>query len=86
MRTLRDPGHPGPPRIGVEVGQIDAADADGAARGGNQAEENGEQTGLATTARTGDGHRLTGLDGEAYVAQGGKRAARIADLEPFDPQ
>ena len=25
--TLRDPGHPGPPRIGVEVGQIDSADA-----------------------------------------------------------
>jgi hypothetical protein len=44
MRALRDPGHAGPPRVGVEVGQIDTVDGDHAPRCGDQAEENAEQT------------------------------------------
>ena len=73
VRALRDPGHPRPPRIGVEVGQIDAADGDRATRGGNQAEQDAEQAGLATAAGTGDGHHLTGPDGRGR-RRGGRGA------------
>ena len=86
VRALRDPGHPAPPRIGVEVGQIDTADGDRAARGGNQAEEDPEKGGLATAAGSGDGDHLPGLDGEGEVAESGERAVRVADLELVDPQ
>ena len=53
-------------------------------RGGNQAEQDAEQGGLATAARTGDGHHLPGLNGEGDVAESGQRAARVADLELVD--
>ena len=76
--ALRDPGHPGSPRVRVEVGQIDTADGDRASRSGDQAEQNAEQAGLATAAGTGDRQHLTGLDAEGDVTECRQRAARVA--------
>ena len=84
IRSLRNPRHLGPPRVGIEIGQVDATNVHGAARGGNQTKENGQQAGLATATGTSDGDHLPRLHREGDIAEGRDCPIRITDPEPLN--
>ena len=83
---LRDPGHLGPPRVGVEVGQIECPTATEPPEAGARPSRTLRRVdfpqplgpAMATTS-PGSTHRETSR-------QSRQRAAGVADLEPVDPE
>ena len=84
--SLGDPGHLGPPRVGVQVGQIERADPDSARGRTDEAQHHLEQGRLPAAARAGQGHDLARGDGEVDPVEGRLGPARVADHQVGDDQ
>ncbi len=62
VRSLRHPGKLRAPRVGVELGEVDTADAHRSALGRDEAEQHAQQRRLATAAGAGKRHDFACLD------------------------
>ncbi len=83
VRMLRHPGDAGVPLFQVEVVEVAAPDADASPGGAHETEQGVEKRGLARSARTDQGDRLPGFDGEAHVRHGIRGTSGIADGHAF---
>ena len=83
-RPLRHPGDLGPPPLGVDVGEVHAADPDRPGIGPDEAEQHGQQRGLARPARPDQRHHLARGQVQRQRRRAAPRPPRVATRHPVE--